>query len=118
MRPSSRTGSGAPGWFASQGSATSLRSKRRPNSTAPCFRSSKSNFPAVTERLARACLRHPWRVIGLWIVVIVASFFAIATMLAYEGEIELTRETESGRALEVLAEGFSETRADQERFIS
>jgi RND superfamily putative drug exporter len=45
-------------------------------------------------------------VVAAWIVVILLAFFAVGTMLAYEGEIEITNETESGRALDVLAEGF------------
>jgi uncharacterized membrane protein YdfJ with MMPL/SSD domain len=72
----------------------------------------------MTERVARASSRHPWRVIAAWLVVIFASFFAVATLLAYEGEVEITGETESGRALEVLAEGFPEDRATIERDIS
>jgi uncharacterized membrane protein YdfJ with MMPL/SSD domain len=72
----------------------------------------------VTERLARASSRHPWRVIGVWIVVILLSFVAVGTMLAYEGEVEITSETESGRAAAVLAEGFPQDRAGAEREIS
>ena len=41
-----------------------------------------------------------------WIVVILLAFFTVGTMLAYEGEIEITNQTESGRAFDVLAEGF------------
>jgi uncharacterized membrane protein YdfJ with MMPL/SSD domain len=72
----------------------------------------------MTERLARASSRHPWRVIAAWVVVILASFFAIGTLLAYEGEVEISSETESGRAAEVLAEGFPQDRAVMEREIS
>jgi len=35
----------------------------------------------VTERLARACSRHPWRTIGAWIAVVVLAFAAIAVLL-------------------------------------
>jgi uncharacterized membrane protein YdfJ with MMPL/SSD domain len=72
----------------------------------------------MTERLARACSRHPWRVIAAWVVVIFASFFAVGTLLAYEGEVEISGETESGRAAAVLAEGFPQEAATIERDIS
>jgi uncharacterized membrane protein YdfJ with MMPL/SSD domain len=35
----------------------------------------------VTERLARACSRHPWRTIGAWIGALVLAFAAIALPL-------------------------------------
>jgi len=35
----------------------------------------------VTERLARACSRHPWRTIGAWIGALVLAFVAIALLL-------------------------------------
>ena len=62
----------------------------------------------MTERAARASSRHPWRVVALWIAVIVAAVGAIATFLpsALEGEIAITSETESKRAEQLLAEGF------------
>jgi putative drug exporter of the RND superfamily len=72
----------------------------------------------LTERLARACSDHPWRVVGAWLVVILLSFVAVGTMLAYEGEIEITKETESQRALDVLAEGFPQDPAAAEREIT
>jgi uncharacterized membrane protein YdfJ with MMPL/SSD domain len=72
----------------------------------------------MTERLARASSRHPWRVIGVWILVIFASVVAVATMLAYEGEAEITRETESKRADQILFEGFPHDPATIERTIT
>jgi RND superfamily putative drug exporter len=35
----------------------------------------------VTERLARACSRHPWRTIGAWIAALVVAFGCIAVLL-------------------------------------
>jgi uncharacterized membrane protein YdfJ with MMPL/SSD domain len=35
----------------------------------------------VTERLARACSRHPWRTIGGWIAALVVAFACIAVLL-------------------------------------
>ncbi|MBA2357295.1 MAG: hypothetical protein H0V84_02570, partial [Actinobacteria bacterium] len=65
----------------------------------------------LTERAARASARHPWRVLVIWIVLIVASVGTIGTLLgsALEGEIAITSETESKRAEQLLAEGFPVT---------
>ena len=60
----------------------------------------------MTEKLARACSRRPWLVVGLWLVLIVSAFMVVATLLAFEGETEITRTTESKEADRVLAEGF------------
>ncbi|MBA2384481.1 MAG: MMPL family transporter, partial [Actinobacteria bacterium] len=62
----------------------------------------------MTERLARASGRHPWRVLAIWLVVTVAAVGTIGTFLesALEGEISITSETESKRADELLMEGF------------
>ena len=35
----------------------------------------------MTERLARACSRHPWRTIGAWIAALVVAFGCIAVLL-------------------------------------
>jgi uncharacterized membrane protein YdfJ with MMPL/SSD domain len=35
----------------------------------------------MTERLARACSRHPWRTIGAWVVAVVLAFASIALLL-------------------------------------
>jgi uncharacterized membrane protein YdfJ with MMPL/SSD domain len=35
----------------------------------------------VTERVARACSRHPWRTIGAWIAALVLAFVCIALLL-------------------------------------
>jgi uncharacterized membrane protein YdfJ with MMPL/SSD domain len=60
----------------------------------------------MTERLAGACSRRPWLVVGLWLIVIVASFGLVALFLAFEGEAEVTRQTETKRAERILSEGF------------
>ena len=72
----------------------------------------------MTQRLAQASSRHPWRVVVVWVLVIFASVFAIATMLAFEGEAEITRDTESKRAEQILSEGFPRDRAIIERSIT
>ena len=54
----------------------------------------------------RESRRHPWRVIAVWILVIVASVLAVANMLAFEGEAEITRETEAQRARRLHARAY------------
>ncbi len=49
----------------------------------------------MTERLARASSRRPWLVVGLWLIAILSAFALVATFLAFEGEAEITRTTES-----------------------
>jgi uncharacterized membrane protein YdfJ with MMPL/SSD domain len=69
---------------------------------------------AVTERLARASALHPWRVIAVWLAVVVLSLGAVALLLgdALTGEPDVTSETESKRANRLLAERFPEAEAD------
>jgi RND superfamily putative drug exporter len=60
----------------------------------------------MTERLARGSSRRPWLVVGLWVTVILAAFVLVSTLLAFEGEAEITRTTESKQAERILDEGF------------
>jgi uncharacterized membrane protein YdfJ with MMPL/SSD domain len=60
----------------------------------------------MTERLARGSSRRPWLVVGLWVTVILAAFVLVSTLLAFEGEAEITRTTESKQADRILDEGF------------
>src|SRR5215211_3151184 len=60
----------------------------------------------MTERLARASGRRPWLVVGLWLIAILVAFVLVAMFLAFEGEAEITRPTESKRADRLLDEGF------------
>ena len=45
-----------------------------------------------TESLARACTRHPWRTIGIWIALVVLSIGIVATILSFGGDPEVTSE--------------------------
>ena len=74
----------------------------------------------LTERLARACSRHPWRVVAVWLVAVVAAFPAIAMYLGdvLTADVEITSQTESKRADELLQRAFPETREAQERDIT
>jgi len=71
----------------------------------------------MTERLARACGRRPWLVVGVWLVVILSAVVVVATLLAFEGDEEITRTTESKQAEQILDEGFPQ-QASGERSIT
>jgi uncharacterized membrane protein YdfJ with MMPL/SSD domain len=49
----------------------------------------------MTERLARASSRRPWLVVGLWVILILTAVVLVAMFLAFEGEAEITTETET-----------------------
>jgi putative drug exporter of the RND superfamily len=72
----------------------------------------------MTERLARASSRRPWLVVALWVVTILASFVLVAMFFELEGEAEITSETESKRAEQVLFEGFPPDPVTRDREIS
>src|SRR5918999_2935313 len=74
----------------------------------------------MTERVARASSRHPWRVIAAWLAAVVLAFGLIATLLegALSTEAEVTGVTESQRAEELQFERFRPTRAEAERSIT
>jgi uncharacterized membrane protein YdfJ with MMPL/SSD domain len=74
----------------------------------------------MTERLARASSRRPWRVVAIWAVVLVAAIPAIATFLGdvLTTDVETTSRTESRQANDLLARAFPEDRATRERAIS
>jgi uncharacterized membrane protein YdfJ with MMPL/SSD domain len=61
-----------------------------------------------TESLARACARHPWRTVGLWVAVVVLSMGIVAVLLGdtLTTEGEVTSPTDSKRAEELLFEHF------------
>ena len=60
----------------------------------------------MTERLARACARRPWRVLSGWVLAVVVSMVLIATFLgeALTSTAEVTTQTDSKRADQLLAE--------------
>jgi putative drug exporter of the RND superfamily len=61
----------------------------------------------MTERLARACSRHPWRAIGGWIVAVVLAVAALALLLGdLTTEGHPTNNPESQRADALIAQGF------------
>jgi putative drug exporter of the RND superfamily len=59
----------------------------------------------MTERLARACARRPWRVLGGWLLAVVVSVVLIASFLgeALTNTAEVMTPTDSKRADQLLA---------------
>ena len=60
----------------------------------------------MTERLARRVVAGLGSSVGLWLIVILAAFVLVGMFLAFEGEAEITRTTESKQADRILYEGF------------
>jgi putative drug exporter of the RND superfamily len=73
----------------------------------------------MTERLARACARRPWRVLGGWVVAVVVSVVVIATFLgdALTNTAEVTTQTDSKRADQLLAERMGSGAAPSEVMV-
>jgi RND superfamily putative drug exporter len=72
------------------------------------------------ETLARSSSRHPWRTLGVWVVLIVAMGAVTTRLLAgvLTQDIAFTNKPESVRAQDVLDSTFATTRsADTEFFI-
>ena len=65
---------------------------------------------SVTQRLACMSALHPWRVLAVWGLVLVASFGAIAVFLgsALNSDATITSHPDSVRASDLLAENFSQ----------
>jgi uncharacterized membrane protein YdfJ with MMPL/SSD domain len=74
----------------------------------------------MTERLARASSRRPWLTIGAWIVGVILAMGIVATMLGdvLTSDAEVTSQTDSKRADQLLFERFRPTQADFDRNIS
>jgi uncharacterized membrane protein YdfJ with MMPL/SSD domain len=61
----------------------------------------------LTERIARACAAHPWRTIGAWVAVLVASVVALGVVFTgLTTEASGTNNPESERAEQRLARAF------------
>lgn len=60
----------------------------------------------MTERIARACARHPWRTIAAWVAVLLVSFVAVLFLLpdVLTASGDVTTQTESKRADELAFE--------------
>jgi RND superfamily putative drug exporter len=71
------------------------------------------------EALARASSRHPWRTVGIWVVVLVAGFAASATILAdaLTTDFDFTNNPEAKRAQQVLEDSRLEQEAIPETIV-
>jgi uncharacterized membrane protein YdfJ with MMPL/SSD domain len=71
------------------------------------------------ESMARASSRHPWRTLGLWLVLIVAMGAVGSRLLAgvLSDDAEFTNDPESERAQAVLDAKFDGGAEDTEFFI-
>jgi RND superfamily putative drug exporter len=71
------------------------------------------------ESLARASSRHPWRTIGLW-VVLIATMGSVSSRLLGDvltQEFEFTNEPESVRAQEIIDRKFGTNGAEDTEFV-
>jgi uncharacterized membrane protein YdfJ with MMPL/SSD domain len=70
----------------------------------------------MTERVARACVSRPWRVLGGWVLAVVASVVLIGTFLgdALTNQTEVATQTDSKRADQLLAERMGSGAAPSE----
>ena len=73
----------------------------------------------MTERLARACARRPWRVLGGWVLAMVVSVVLIGTFLgdALTNTAEVTTPTDSKRADQLLTERMGSGSAPTEMVV-
>jgi RND superfamily putative drug exporter len=71
------------------------------------------------ESLARASSRHPWRTIGIWVVVIVSMGIVSSRLLGdvLSQEFEFTNQPESVRAQDVIDEKFQTNGAEDTEFV-
>ncbi|HSJ49953.1 MAG TPA: MMPL family transporter [Actinomycetota bacterium] len=71
------------------------------------------------ESMARATSRHPWRTLGVWLVLIVAMGAVSSRLLGdvLSEDVEFTNRPESVRAQEVLEREFGAPPEDTEFFI-
>jgi putative drug exporter of the RND superfamily len=74
----------------------------------------------MTERLAGASSRRPWLTIVAWIVGVILAMGVVATMLGdvLTSDAEVTSQTDSKRADQLLFERFRPTQADVDQRVS
>ncbi|MDQ3874219.1 MAG: MMPL family transporter [Actinomycetota bacterium] len=70
----------------------------------------------MTERLAYACARRPWRTIVAWIVAIVVAVLLVGAFLgdALTSEAEVTNDPESLQGYDLIAERFPQRQSTSE----
>ena len=79
----------------------------------------RKRFSIHTEGLARVSARHPWRTIGCWFVVVLASLAATGAFLgtSLKGESEMTSKPEAIRAQALIDERLPQQRDTDEVVI-
>jgi RND superfamily putative drug exporter len=65
---------------------------------------------AVTQRLAVACSRHPWRTVGVWFAILLLAMGSIAGLLgpALTTEGNITTKPDSVKGLDLLDDRFAD----------
>lgn len=71
------------------------------------------------ESLARASSRHPWRVIAVWVLIVVSMGLASQAFLAdaLTTDIDFTNQPESKRAMQLIERNVTGEQQDSEFFI-
>jgi RND superfamily putative drug exporter len=71
------------------------------------------------ETIARASSRHPWRTIGVWLVLIVAMGAVSSSLLSdvLTQDIEFTNRPESVQAQDILDTKFGQSRTEDTEFL-
>jgi putative drug exporter of the RND superfamily len=72
-----------------------------------------------TQRLARASARHPWRVVAVWLLLVVASFVAIGALLgsALTTDAKITTRPDSVKADDLISRSFPQRNTFDESVI-
>lgn len=73
----------------------------------------------MTERLAGACARHPWRTLVAWVGAVVVALMITGALLGagLSTEIRITTDADSVRALDLKDERLSDRRAPTELIV-
>lgn len=74
---------------------------------------------SFTQQLARASALHPWRILGIWAIVLVASVASIVTLLgsALSTDADITTRPDSVQARDLLAASFTQRNQIDEAVI-
>ena len=83
-----------------------MLTSRSPDTDRPAH----SRDTSVPQRLARSAAVHPWRVVGVWSLILAASIVAIGTLIgsAFTADGSITTNPDSMKADQVVAENFSQ----------
>ena len=74
-------------------------------------------FPAEvtlsTERIARACARHPWLTLGSWVIALILAVVTLVALLDLTSEGELTANPESRQGYDLIGQHFPPSPDDE-----